>query len=486
MTRRTQFRLLVAFTIVWAAWLGWSMIGRTHPYELRVLDDLGTPIAAAVVDVDGSQVGSTGNDGTVRLTWARSTRVLEVSAPGHIPQKLTLADQPEDQLDVVLKARVLRGRVVDADGDGVASAKVVAGTAESVSDAEGYFQIRSAEEGTVLVTRPAWVDTTFSWDGGTGEEIVQLEPFTARAVHIDGASLRDDLDAFFDMAVETELNALMMDLKDETGAVWYDTKDPTAIEVGADKAVFDLEATVDRAHDLDLYVIGRIVMFNDPLTAAKKPEMAVWDSELNAPYEARGQHFLDPTDPNARKYGLDLAAEACRAGVDEIQFDYVRFPDARRDSATFDGGVSPEVRVATISGLLTEAVETLRPLGCAVAADIFGYLTTAKDDGGIGQVWEEVAGIVDVVSPMLYPSHFHETFYGFPSNDQPGRVVEEALSDAMERLPRKVVVRPWLQDFGYDVTKVREQITMAERYGLGWMLWNAESRVTTDALLPEE
>ena len=486
MTRRTQFRLLVAFTIVWAAWLGWSMIGRTHPYELRVLDDLGTPIASAVVDVNGTQVGTTGNDGTVDLTWARSTRVLEVSAPGHVPQKLTLADQPEDRLDVVLKARVLRGRVVDADGEGVGSAKVVAGTAESVSDAEGYFQIRNAEEGAVLVTRPAWIDASFSWDGGTGEEVVQLEPFTARAVHIDGASLRDNLDSFIDMAVDTELNALMLDLKDETGAVWYNTQDPTAVEVGADKAVFDLKATVDRAHELDLYVIGRIVLFNDPLTSAKKPDWAVWDSELNAPYEARGQYFLDPTDPNAREYGLDLAVEACRAGVDEIQFDYVRFPDARRDSATFDGGVSPEVRVATISGFLTDAVDTLRPMGCAVAADIFGYLTTAKDDGGIGQRWEEVAGIVDVVSPMLYPSHFHETFYGFPSNDQPGRVIDEALTDAMARLPRKVVVRPWLQDFGYDAAKVREQITTAERYGLGWMLWNAESRVTTEALLPGE
>jgi hypothetical protein len=337
-----------------------------------------------------------------------------------------------------------------------------------------------------VVTRPAWVDTTFNWDGGTGEEVVQLEPFIARAVHIDGLSMRDNFETFVDMAMETELNALMIDLKDEKGHVWYNTQNPTAIEVGADQAAFDLKATVDRAHDLDLYVIGRVVLFNDPVASAKKPDMAVWDTNLNARYESRGQYFLDPTDPNARKYGLDLAVEACQAGVDEIQFDYVRFPDARGDSATFDGGVSPEVRVATISNFLTEAVETLRPLGCAVAADIFGYLTTAKDDGGIGQRWEEVSSIVDVVSPMLYPSHFHETFYGFPSNDQPGRVIDEALTDAFARLPRKVVVRPWLQDFGYDVGKVREQITTAEQYGLGWMLWNAESRVTTEALMPEE
>jgi hypothetical protein len=278
----------------------------------------------------------------------------------------------------------------------------------------------------------------------------------------------------------------MIDLKDEHGLVWYDTEVSTAHEVGAAQEGFSLASTLARAEENDLYVIGRIVLFNDPVAAVQMPEMAVWDSALNAPYQSRGQYFLDPTDSNARQYGMDLAVEACKAGVDEIQFDYVRFPDARSEAAIFDGGVSPETRVSTISSLLTEAVETLRPLGCAVAADVFGYLTTASDDGGIGQRWEDVASIVDVVSPMLYPSHFHPEFYGFPSNDFPGRVVDEALADGMERLPREVVVRPWLQDFGYDTEKVRAQITTAEKYGLGWMLWNAESIVTTDALRPAE
>jgi hypothetical protein len=485
-TRRTQFRLLVAFTIVWIAWAAWSLLGRSHPFELRVLDDLGTPVASAVVDVNGSQVGTTGNDGRVEITWTRSTRVLEVSAPGHVPQRMTLSDQPEQQLDVVLKARVLRGRVVDGEGEGIEAATVEAGAGQAATDSDGYFQIRGAEEGTVEVSRPAWLPTSFRWDGGTGESVVELEPFTARAVHIDGVSMRDEFDAFFDMAMETELNALMIDLKDETGNVWYDTENATAIEVGAANGVFDLEATVDRAHDQDLYVIGRIVLFNDPIAAVSRPEMAVWDSELDSPYEARGQYFLDPTDPDARQYGLDLAVEACSQGVDEIQFDYVRFPDARRQSASFDGGVSPEVRTSTITSLLSEAVQSLRPMGCAVAADIFGYLTTSPDDGGIGQRWEEIAATVDVVSPMLYPSHYHPEFFGFPSDDNPGEVVDQALADGMSRLQSKVVVRPWLQDFGYDSSLVRDQIAAAERYGLGWMLWNAESNVSVSALQPAE
>jgi hypothetical protein len=484
-TRRTQFRLLVAFTIVWVGWTAWSLLGQSIPYQLRVVDDLGAPIAAAIIDAAGSQEGTTGEDGRVDLIWDNEV-VLEVSAPGHVPQRLVLSEQPSGQVDVVLKALVLRGRVVDGDGEGVEGAIVQTGAAGATTDLQGNFQIRGAGEGEVTVRRAAWLPASFEWNGGTGDVVVEIEPFNARAVHIDGPSMRDDFDRFVDMAMETELNALMIDLKDETGFVWYDTENSTAIEVGADREAYDLEATVARADELGLYVIGRLVLFNDPIAAIAKPEIAVWDSVADIPYETNGQYFLDPTDPEARKYGMDLAVEACAVGVDEIQFDYVRFPDDRRDAATFDGGVGPEIRVTTISQFLTEAVETLRPMGCAVAADIFGYLTTATNDGGIGQRWEEIASAVDVVSPMLYPSHYHPEFFGFSSNERPGDVVRQALVDGMNRLPRNIVVRPWLQDFDYGARRVREQIESAEEFGLGWMLWNAESRVTVDALNPAE
>jgi hypothetical protein len=484
-TRRTLFRLLVALSLVWLAWAGWSLLGRSQPYELRVLDDLGTPIASAVVDIDGAQVATTGSDGRAEMVWTRSATVLNVSAPGHVPQMLTLTDLPEDQFDVVLKARVLRGRVVDESGGGIGGAYIEAGAGEATSDTDGYFQIRGAEEGTVSVVRPAWLSAEFTWDGGTGESVVEMTPFTARAVHIHGESVGDNIDEFVQMAEDTELNALMIDLKDESGLVWYDTADPTAVEVGAAYDAYDLESTVTMAHDAGLYVIGRLVVFNDPVAAIRKPEMAVWDSEKNSPYEANGQYFLDPTDPEARKYGIDLAVEACQAGVDEIQFDYVRFPDNRRESAAFDGGVSANVRLSTISNFLSDAVSTLRPMGCAVAADIFGFLTRAIDDGGIGQRWEDVSGIVDVVSPMLYPSHYDSGWYGFDNpNEYPAEMVDQALSDGMERLTERVVVRPWLQDFGYDASQVRAEITSAESHGLGWMLWNAKSNVTVDALKP--
>lgn len=486
MTRRTLFRLLVAFTIVWVGWAGWALIGRSHPYDLRVLDDLGAPVASAVIDIDEAQVGTTDDAGLVEMVWNRTSRELEVSAPGHVPRMVTLDERPEGRFDVVLNARVLRGRVVDTNGEGLENAVVDAGGASAGTDADGYFLIRGAEEGRIEIERPAWQPVTFTWDGGTGESLVEMSPFIARAVHIQGESVRDDLDSFMQMTIDSELNALMLDLKDETGQVWFNTSNQTAVAVGADTNAFDLASTVSRAHERGLYTIGRVVLFNDPIAAVGAPEMAVWDAELNSPYEANGQFFLDPTDADARQYGIDIAVEACASGIDEIQFDYVRFPDSRRESATFDGGVDPETRLATITGFLIEAVDVLRPLGCAVAADIFGYLTTAGDDGGIGQRWEDVSVIVDVVSPMLYPSHYADGFFGFEPNSDPGKMIDLALQDGMKRLPQQVIVRPWLQDFGYDATQVRAEIVSAESHGLGWMLWNAKSDVTVDALRPPE
>ncbi|MDF2730541.1 MAG: hypothetical protein K0T01_2328, partial [Acidimicrobiia bacterium] len=191
-------------------------------------------------------------------------------------------------------------------------------------------------------------------------------------------------------------------------------------------------------------------------------------------------------DPEARAYGLVIAQEACSMGLDEVQFDYIRFPDKRTESTTFDQGVSLETRTATIIGFLKEAVAMLHPMGCAVGADVFGFTTAAADDGGIGQNWDQVTQVVDVASPMVYPSHYTSGWYDFESpNDHPGPMVTHAIQDGMDRLSRNVVVRPWLQDFGYTPDQVRAQIEVAEDYGLGWMLWNAASNVTVDALLAE-
>ena len=206
---------------------------------------------------------------------------------------------------------------------------VVAGPASGTTDAEGKISLRGAEPGSVAVSRPAWIPTSFEWDGGAGESVVEIEPFVARAVHIAGEAAGEDIDRFFEMAHTTELNALMLDLKDETGLVWYNSADPTAAEVEAIRGVYDLSAVAARADQEDLYLIGRIVVFNDPTAAVAKPEMSVWDSATNQPY--RVQRAVLPRPDRPRGPGLRAGARpgGMLHGVDEVQFDYIRFPDKR-------------------------------------------------------------------------------------------------------------------------------------------------------------
>lgn len=466
------------------AWAGFSLAADPEPFMLRVVDDVGAPISQAVVASEGRQLGLTDADGMVGVESARGP--IEVSAPGHVSSTLTLATDVEGVVDAVLKARVLRGTIVDGDGHPVADAVVTAGAGTGRSDDDGHFVARGAEPGTVTVTRPAWEPAVFEWAGGPGETEIVMSPMTIRAVHITGEAVEERFAEFVTMAETTELNALMVDLKDETGQVLYTSTIPTVEAVGAGADMFDLAQVVSVAARQDLYLIGRLVAFQDPIAAVNAPEMSVWDDATGAPFTSRGQYFLDPTNPAARAYALDLAQEACGIGVDEIQFDYVRFPDSRPESVQFDAGVTIDIRTEAIRSFLREAVDLLHPMGCAVAADVFGFVTTAQDDGGIGQQWVDITSVVDVASPMLYPSHYGPGWYGYDQPDvYPGEVVDQALTDALSRLTRRVVVRPWLQDFGYDEGEVRAQIEMAESHGLGWMLWNAFANVTVDALDPE-
>jgi hypothetical protein len=283
------------------------------------------------------------------------------------------------------------------------------------------------------------------------------------------------------------VNSLVIDLKNETGKVFYNSQVEMAQEVGAVQPTYDIDDVVDQLRARDLYIIGRIVAFQDPIAAQRMSDMAVWDTSTNGPYEKRGQFFLDPTDPQSRQYAIDIAEEACAAGVDEIQFDYVRYPDGFSATAVFDGGAGNDVRADHIATFLDRAGDVLHPMGCSVAADIFGFITSVSDDGGIGQQFETLSTVTDVLSPMVYPSHYSTGWFGFNTpNDNPGPVAAGALDDGMPRLQGAAVIRPWFQDFFYDSSQVRAQIDAAESRSLGWMLWNSSSNFQVGALDPAE
>lgn len=478
-------RALTLITISWVIWMAWLLVRDDQPFMLYALDGDGRPMGDVTVLHDGQVVGTTDREGSVELEWVPDGRRYLLVSPGHLQKTVTVAGPVQDSLNVHLKPRILRGRVTDLGQVPVEGALVSSGSVSTVTDPDGGFLLEGIEQGDVSVTRPAWVGVQYQWDGGPGSAEVVITPLVVKAVHVSGeaAGDRQQWDAMVRLVDETELNGVMLDLKDETGYIFYDSQVEVAREVGAVYPRYNLAGLADLLEKRDIYLIGRIVAFQDPTASVKRPAMAVWDSYSDQPYRQGHQYFLDPTDQNARAYALELAVEACDLGVDEIQFDYIRFPDSRRPSATFDGPIDQDSRVAAITSFLEEARALLWPKGCAVAADIFGFLTTVPDDGGIGQQWEKITETLDVVSPMLYPSHYSSGWFGFDQpNDHPGEVVGQALADALARVHTGVVIRPWLQDFGHRDSQVRSSIDAAEGFQLGWMLWNPVSNVSVGAL----
>ncbi len=380
---------------------------------------------------------------------------------------------------------VLTGRVLDLDGDPLEGAVVRGGEVSARTDADGRFLLGAFPAGSLTVERPAFQPRTVAWDGTTGVTF-RLAPRIVRALHVAGwvAASEAGFVEMLDLAANSAVNALVIDIRNENGLIYHDSAVGQVAAIGAQaNETFDLAERVARAHQEGLYVITRIVSFQDPIAGWARPSWAVVDTRTGGPLNKNGQVFLDPTDPAPRAYAMALAEEACASGVDEVQFDYVRFPDGGTDHSRFDGPADAASRQATITAFLTEARSTLLPEGCATAADIFGWITNTPTEGGIGQHFESIAGAVDVVSPMVYPSHYSSGWYGFTTpNDHPREVVTYASQDALDRMGgTTVVLRPWIQDFWYNASQVREQILALDGLELGWMSWNILSNFTSGA-----
>ena len=451
---------------------------------VAVLDDADEPVAGAtIISEDQSTVSD--ETGLAMLDWRGQPMSVSIEAEGFFPGGVRIEEFDESAFELALRPVVLRGTVKDSSGFGLGGSTVTLGSREVVTDENGRFELSRATAGLITATRPGWHDRELEWDGEDLTTDLALAPRIIRGLHIGADTIADrsEWNALLEVAEQTVVNAFVIDVKNESGRVFYNSQVALAREVGAVRPLFAIRDVVDEMNERDLYKIARIVTFQDPIAARAKVDIAVYDTETESSYQKRGQYFLDPSDPVARAYGLDLGEEVCRAGFDEIQFDYVRYPDGYPDTVRFDVTPSQEVRIETISSFLAEAADRLHPLGCAVAGDVFGFTTSVNDDGGIGQQFSTLSTSVDVLSPMIYPSHYGTGWFGHENpNDHPASVVGGALDHGATRINGPAIVRPWLQDFYYDASQVREQIDEAESRALGWMLWNAFSNFQLDAL----
>ncbi len=386
--------------------------------------------------------------------------------------------------------------VTDSRGIPLFEATIILGPQTVSTDHYGRARLTGVVAGSITVDHPRTPLSVVEWSGAGERLRVAIGAPVLRAIHVagtlPGTARWAELLAFAD---RTALNAVMLDMKDESGRVFPHTSSPWALAAGANSDRWDFADVVTQLHARDLSVITRIVTFQDPIVGNALPHMAVQTSP-GVPFTRRGLTFLDPTDLEARAYAIDLATEACRAGVDEVQFDYVRYPDGAGDGLLFDAGDDEASRVDNIVSFLEDARAALLPQ-CAIAADIFGFITSVPTDGGIGQQLEALAKVTEVLSPMAYPHHWSTGWFGYSiPADHPGGVIDASMRDAISRVGGSTTIRPWLQDFGgYGPLEVRAQIDAADALGLGWMVWNAgsvftqtgfptDAEVSTPAVLP--
>jgi len=349
---------------------------------------------------------------------------------------------------------------------------------------------------TITSSTPARIDTVAA--------VVHVPtPDTLRGLYVNRwAALGSKLDRLINVARTTEINALVIDVKDDRGFVLYRSSVPLAREIGADTADGHwmsrtrLRAALDTMSAHGIYPIARIVVAKDPLLAQKKLDLAIKrKSDLKPWLDKNGNPWLDPHQRAVWQYAADLAREAYELGFSEVQFDYVRFPDEKRlITETVYPLANGRSRAQVIRDQLGFVRAALKPRGIRVTADVFGLTATDTTDMGIGQRWEMFVDQVDVVLPMIYPSHFARGTYRIRNpNAHPYATINRALKDAIARsdsVPNAALIIPWYQDFTlgaprYGAPQIRAQKKAGYDNGFqSWILWNPKSNYTLAALEP--
>ncbi|MDB3983404.1 putative glycoside hydrolase [Acidimicrobiia bacterium] len=280
----------------------------------------------------------------------------------------------------------------------------------------------------------------------------------------------------------TDINTLVIDVKTDNGHILFDTDIDEVLDLSNERVKFTKD-DIQKLRDIkDLYLIARLVVFQDPIFAKVFPDEAVFDSRLNKPYSQNGQFFLDPSSTKVQNYIINIAVEACRLGFDEIQYDYIRYPDSNSQFMQFDTKTDFENRVNIINAFLSKSRQLIQNEGCLLSADTFGYILTNKQDGGIGQNLETIVENVDFISPMVYPSHYSNGSFGYDNpNKYPYEVITAALTDALERGVNKDKVRPYLQGFWHSNEDIKNNIKAASDLEMDWLIWNILSVYELDS-----
>jgi hypothetical protein len=319
-----------------------------------------------------------------------------------------------------------------------------------------------------------------------------------------------------DLVDTTELNTIIIDIKDFSGTISFPTQSSLLTSASMKGCgAYDMKEFIATLHEKNIYVIGRITVFQDPFYTKAHPEQAVQSKQGGIWKDRKGLSFIDVSSRNYWDVVVQLSKESHELGFDELNYDYIRYPS---DGNMADASYVNQNKQVALETFFKYLHENVSPLGVVMSADLFGMTTVAYEDMGIGQMLEQALPYFDYIAPMVYPSHFAKNFNGYadPNKNVYG-VIAHSMGEAVKRAeatttriasigaepiastsPRlykkpayaRTKLRPWLQDFSYGGTygpkEVRDQIQATYDVGLtSWMLWSPSNKYTSSALNKE-
>jgi hypothetical protein len=288
-----------------------------------------------------------------------------------------------------------------------------------------------------------------------------------------------------DIIDKTEINAIVVDIKNEYGSTSYRTSSDKANSYGAanNRTIKDIKSFISLMKSKNIYTIARVVTFKDELQAVNNLDYAIRNKNNDLSRDSDKMAWIDPFDKRSHEYTVSIAEDAANAGFDEINFDYIRFPAKTELKLAKES--TEENRVKAIEDFLILAKNRLRKYGTFISVSIYGNACWQNDDTGIGQKIESLAKHADYIAPMLYPSGFVSGSFGvkYPA-DYPYIAIYRSIKNIENKIDPKRV-RPWLQSFKdyahskrhYNKFEIREQIKAANDIKTsGWMMWSPSSK----------
>ena len=389
----------------------------------------------------------------------------------------------------------LQGHLIDQrTKKPVMNAKVITDTNVSLSDAQGGFTLDD-NSSDFKVKAYGYFPLKASLENNT---TYLLEPIRVKALYLSfwaASPKKKTFKRVMNIIDTTEVNAIIVDVKNEFGLTSYKTDVVNVNKMGAyyQRTVKDMHAFMKIMKDKHIYTIARVVVFKDDLQATHFPKRALKTSDGNTWRNKEKLAWVNPFDEESHSNAINVAIDASKLGFDEINFDYIRFPAYR--GIKYNKKCNQKTRIKAIESFLAKAQQRLDREGAFISVDTYGQICWADDDTGIGQTISSLAKHADYLSPMLYPSGFPKGAMGFADPTQHDYdIIYNSIEQMHDRIA-PIRVRPWLQSFKdyahsrkfYRAKEIRDQINASDDAQTdGWLIWNPSSRYHASAFLPKE